>query len=126
MTRDIAGSELREVVNKLYVHFHPQSFSYLSLFFSIPNSIGQEIEKVCRGIYPLQNVMIRKVKVIKKPKFDGKKSMSIPDHMPNVLLCLVARLMEMHGESYSGVTVDEKGQRVERVDGYEPPVQSSV
>jgi small subunit ribosomal protein S3Ae len=91
MTRDIAGSELKEVVNKL-----------------IPNSIGSEIEKLCRGIYPLQNVMIRKVKVIKKPKFD------------------VARLMEMHGESYSSVTVDEKGQRVERADGYEPPVQSSV
>ncbi len=46
----------------------------LSFRFSIPNSIGQEIEKVCRGIYPLQNVMIRKVKVIKKPKFDGKKT----------------------------------------------------
>jgi len=91
MTRDIAGSELKEVVNKL-----------------VPNSIGVEIEKVCRGIYPLQNVNIRKVKVLKKPKFD------------------VARLMEMHGESYSSVTVDEKGQRVERADGYEPPVQSSV
>ncbi|CAF4470700.1 unnamed protein product, partial [Rotaria magnacalcarata] len=44
MTRDIGGSELKEVVNKL-----------------IPNSIGSEIEKVCRGIYPLQNVNIRKV-----------------------------------------------------------------
>jgi ribosomal protein S3AE len=45
------------------------------VFFSrIPNSIGVEIEKVCRGIYPLQNVNIRKVKVLKKPKFDGKNS----------------------------------------------------
>jgi hypothetical protein len=34
--------------------------------------------------------------------------------------------MEMHGESYTNVTVDEKGQRVERVDGYEPPVQDAV
>ena len=91
MTRDIGGSELKEVVNKL-----------------IPNSIGSEIEKACRGIYPLQNVNIRKVKVLKKPKFD------------------VARLMEMHGESYGSVTVGENGQRVERADGYEPPVQSSV
>jgi len=91
MTRDIAGSELKEVVNKL-----------------IPNSIGQEIEKVCRGIYPLQNVMVRKVKVVKKPKFD------------------VARLLEMHGEGYGSVTVDEKGQQVARADGYEPPVHSSV
>jgi len=91
MNREIAGTELKDVVNKL-----------------IPNSIGQEIEKVCKGIYPLQNVNIRKVKVLKKPKFD------------------VSRLMEMHGESYSTVTVDEKGQKVERGDGYEPPVQSSV
>ncbi len=43
-----------------------------------------------------------------------------------LFFCLVARLMEMHGESYSGVTVDDKGQRVERADGYEPPVQSAV
>ena len=41
-------------------------------------------------------------------------------------LCLVSRLMEMHGESYGSVTVDEKGQRVERADGYEPPVQANV
>ena len=43
-----------------------------------------------------------------------------------IVLFLVARLMEMHGESYSSVTVDKKDQRVERVDGYEPPVQSFV
>lgn len=91
MTREIAGSELKDVVNKL-----------------IPNSIGTEIEKACRGIYPLQNVNIRKVKVLKKPKFD------------------VSRLMEMHGESYTTVTTDEKGQKIERTDGYEPPIQSSV
>ena len=28
----------------------------------IPEVIGKEIEKVCAGIYPLQNVYIRKVK----------------------------------------------------------------
>lgn len=90
ITREIAGSELKDVVNKL-----------------IPNSIGTEIEKVCRGIYPMVNVNIRKVKVLKKPKFD------------------VARLMEMHGESYSGA-VDEKGKRIDRGDGYEPPIQTQV
>ncbi len=74
MTRDIAGSELKEVVNKLYVSFLKYTFAsfFVVVLFSIPNSIGQEIEKVCRGIYPLQNVMVRKVKVLKKPKFDGK------------------------------------------------------
>lgn len=40
----------------------------------IPESIGKSIEAACRGIFPLQNVLIRKVKVIKKPKFDRKWS----------------------------------------------------
>jgi small subunit ribosomal protein S3Ae len=92
MTRDIAGSELKDVVQKL-----------------IPNSIGIEIEKACQVIYPLQNVNIRKVKVLKKPKFD------------------VSRLMEMHGESSGTTTVDASGTRIDRGgDFQEPPVQSSV
>ena len=62
--------------------------------------------------------------MIKKPKFDGKIDRS--DFLGLHDDSLVARLMEMHGESYASVTVDDKGQRVERVDGYEPPVQSSV
>lgn len=40
----------------------------------IPESIGKSIEAACRSIFPLQNVLIRKVKVIKKPKFDRKCS----------------------------------------------------
>lgn len=39
-----------------------------------------EIEKKCQAIFPLQNVFIRKVKVLKKPKFD------------------LTKLMEMHGD----------------------------
>ena len=31
----------------------------------IPEAIGKDIEKACNGIYPLQNVYIRKVKVLK-------------------------------------------------------------
>jgi len=81
MTREIAQIDLKEVVNKL-----------------IPDSIGKDIEKKCQSIYPLHDVFIRKVKVLKKPKFD------------------VGKLMEMHGE---GV-----GAKVDR--GYEPPVQKSV
>jgi small subunit ribosomal protein S3Ae len=37
---------------------------------SIPEEIGREISKQCRSIFPLQVVHIRKVKVLKKPKFD--------------------------------------------------------
>jgi len=47
----------------------------------IPESIGKEIEKACKDIYPLQNTFIRKVKLLKKPKFD------------------ITKLMELHGDS---------------------------
>merc|ERR1711988_1102354 len=43
----------------------------------IPEYMGTEIEKACAGIYPLQNVFIRKVKVLKKPKFDLVKLMEL-------------------------------------------------
>merc|ERR1712021_289006 len=51
---------LREVVKKL-----------------IPESIGKEIEKQTQGIFPLQNCLIRKVKILKKPKFDITKLMEM-------------------------------------------------
>jgi small subunit ribosomal protein S3Ae len=47
---------------------------------------------VCAGIYPLQNVYIRKVKILKRPKFD------------------VTKLMEVHGD-YSG---EDAGAKVDR------------
>merc|ERR1711865_369673 len=46
----------------------------------IPEVIGKEIEKQTQGIYPLKDCQIRKVKVLKKPKFD------------------ITRLMEMHAD----------------------------
>merc|ERR1719479_454844 len=46
----------------------------------IPESIGKEIEKQTQGIFPLKDVLIRKVKIIKKPKFD------------------ITKLMELHGD----------------------------
>ncbi|KAL8985089.1 MAG: hypothetical protein Q9205_001130 [Flavoplaca limonia] len=58
----------------------------------IPEVIGREIEKSTQGIYPLQNVHIRKVKLLKAPKFD------------------LGALLNLHGES----TTDEQGQKVER------------
>merc|ERR1712216_411096 len=47
----------------------------------IPESISEEISKACAAIYPLHDVFIRKVKVLKKPKLD------------------VSKLYEIHGES---------------------------
>merc|ERR1711862_320326 len=53
---EAAKVQLRELVKKL-----------------IPESIGKEIEKQTQGIFPLQNCLIRKVKILKKPKFDITK-----------------------------------------------------
>ena len=79
------------------------------LLSRIPDSIAKDIEKYCSYIYPLTDVYIRKVKVVKKPKFD------------------LGRLMDMHGESGSGrgAAGSGDGQRVDRPDNYEPPVVDS-
>merc|ERR1719471_1432878 len=77
----------------------------------IPDSIARDIEKACQGIYPLHDVHIRKVKVMKRPRFDLNK------------------LMDMHGEGSgkAAVTTDAAtGEAVERPEGYEPPVLESV
>lgn len=96
ITHEVSKSDLREVVNKL-----------------IPDSISRDIDKKCNSIYPLHDVMIRKVKVLKKPKFD------------------LSRLMEMHGEGKAATTegtaaTDAEPMKVDRPDGYEPPVQTNV
>lgn len=56
MQREAAPCDLKELVTKL-----------------IPEIIGQEIAKATQGIYPLQNCMIRKVKMLKGPKTDYAK-----------------------------------------------------
>ncbi len=60
MQREVSGSDLKEVVNKL-----------------IPDSIAKDIEKACVPIYPLHDVYVRKVKILKKPKFECKLTLMI-------------------------------------------------
>lgn len=60
MTNEAQKCDLKELVNKF-----------------IPEVIGKEIEKACAGIYPMQNVFIRKAKVLRKPKFDLTKLMEL-------------------------------------------------
>jgi ribosomal protein S3AE len=36
----------------------------------LPETLNTEISKACNSIFPLQNVNIRKVKMLKAPKFD--------------------------------------------------------
>merc|ERR1712072_1433797 len=60
MQREASSCELQVLVNKF-----------------IPELIGKEIEKACQTTFPLQNVHIRKVKMLKKPKFDLTKLLEI-------------------------------------------------
>lgn len=91
IVNEVIKSDLKEVVSKL-----------------LPDSIAKEIEKKCQGIYPLHDVFIRKVKVLKKPRFE------------------LSKLLELHGEGKGGATIDESGETVDRPEGYEPPIQESV
>ncbi|KAM6944074.1 small ribosomal subunit protein eS1-like [Lycodopsis pacificus] len=95
MTREVQTNDLKEVVNKM-----------------IPDSVGKDIEKACQSIYPLHDVFVRKVKLLKKPKFE------------------LGKLMELHGEggatSTAKPTGDDTGAKVERADGCEPPIQETV
>jgi len=63
MQKEASTVQLRDLVKKL-----------------IPEAIGKEVEKYTQGIYPLKDCHVRKVKIIKKPKFD------------------ITKLMEMHGD----------------------------
>lgn len=94
--KEVNSCDLKQVVCKL-----------------IPDSIAKDIEKYCSYIYPLTDVYVRKVKVIKRPKYD------------------LGRLMDMHGESGNSAAQTtaapgDAGVVMDRPDGYEPPVLASV
>jgi small subunit ribosomal protein S3Ae len=67
MINEAGKCQLRDLVKKL-----------------IPESIGKEIEKQTQRIFPLKDVLVRKVKILKKPKFD------------------ITKLMELHGDGDDG------------------------
>jgi len=85
--RETAGFELKDIVTKLTAEI-----------------IGKEIEKLTQGIFPLWNVLVRKVKVLHAPKVD------------------VTKLLELHG---GAAAVAELGQKVERVEETPAAVKES-
>merc|ERR1712183_669448 len=91
MTREATSCDIKSLVNKF-----------------IPEVIGKEIEKACHGVYPLQNVHIRKVKMLKKPKFD------------------LTKLLEIHGDNGLAPVTDDKGETVKVADLGEGAVQQEV
>lgn len=77
ITEEASKCDLKELVQK---------------FISFPESIGLQIENACNSIYPLQNVLIRKVKILRKPKFD------------------LLKLMELHGD-----TAEDTGAALDKI-----------
>ncbi|KAJ3528380.1 hypothetical protein NMY22_g9439 [Coprinellus aureogranulatus] len=86
MTREATSCDLKELVQKF-----------------VPEAIGKEIEKASRSIYPLQNVYVRKAKILKAPKFD------------------VNKLLELHGGD-----VEDTGARGVAKEFKEPEILESV
>jgi small subunit ribosomal protein S3Ae len=97
MTREATSCDLKELVGKF-----------------IPEAIGKEIEKACQGIYPLQNTFVRKVKLLRAPKFD------------------INRLMEVHGDysaeaAAAAAAASEKVERpAEEIVGLAPEVRAEL
>jgi small subunit ribosomal protein S3Ae len=80
MAREASSCDLKDLVAKF-----------------IPEAIGKDIEKACQGIYPLQNVAIRKVKVLKAPKFDLTKLMEVHGDYTEEVPAKVERPAEIPG-----------------------------
>lgn len=74
MTKEITHSDLKTLFEKL-----------------VPEVIGRQIERETQGIYPLQNVFIRKVKILKRPRFDLTKLMELHGPQANTAGAKVAR-----------------------------------
>lgn len=69
MVREVSSCSLKELVQKF-----------------IPEAIGTMIEKECNGIFPLNHVFIRKVKLLQSPKFDPQALRDLHDKkdMPDI------------------------------------------
>jgi len=82
MNREASTVDLNDLVAKL-----------------IPESIGREIEKAAEGVYPLQNVLVRKVRMLRAPKTD------------------LAKLLELHaGADIATQSSQDVGKAVERTE----------
>ncbi|KAL1932045.1 hypothetical protein VTP01DRAFT_9101 [Rhizomucor pusillus] len=96
MTEESVSCDLKELVTKLSS----------SASASAQDAVAVRIEKACQSIYPLQNTYIRKVKILKAPKFD------------------VSALLALHGGAAAAGESDV-GSKVAK-DFVEPPVLESV
>ncbi|SAL96964.1 hypothetical protein [Absidia glauca] len=95
MAEETGACDLKELVTKVTS----------SASQSAQDHIATRIEKASQSIYPLQNTYIRKVKILKAPKFD------------------VSALLALHGGA--AAAGEEVGAKINK-DFVEPPVLDSV
>lgn len=76
MINEAQKSTLKELSKKLYAIVN------INYIFSVTESIGQQVLTECKKIFPLQNVIMKKVKLLKKPKFDLTKLMELYQEKP--------------------------------------------
>jgi small subunit ribosomal protein S3Ae len=99
------SSQIRQIRKKMVEIIQRESAVDLTELVTklVSEVIGREIEKSTQGIYPLKDVMIRKVKMLRSPKAD------------------IGKLLELHGGA-ENVSVDAAvgpvaaGKPVERVE----------
>lgn len=86
--------ELKDLVNKF-----------------IPDAIAMAISKECKKIYPLQNIYIRKVKVLKSPKVDTSKLLELHGEGSNTATNLLATTPAPATTEDTGATVTQPAEK---------------
>eukprot|EP00005_Dracoamoeba_jomungandri_P000811 CAMPEP_0174249834 /NCGR_PEP_ID=MMETSP0439-20130205/165_1 /TAXON_ID=0 /ORGANISM="Stereomyxa ramosa, Strain Chinc5" /LENGTH=261 /DNA_ID=CAMNT_0015329747 /DNA_START=31 /DNA_END=816 /DNA_ORIENTATION=+ len=91
MDREASSCDLKDFVGKL-----------------IPGIIGKRIEKECDGIFPLHNCFVRKVKVLRAPKYDPQRLMELHTGGPSVI-----KEGEDAGEAVARDAFEEQKEKVD-------------
>lgn len=92
IVKEVKKASLKELVPKL-----------------LTDVISEDITKKAKKIFPVQNCIIRKVKTIKRPRFDSKQ-------YNNNNYFLVTQLLSMHAESVVPIVGAEKKDEKEEVE----------
>merc|ERR1711957_6494 len=82
ITRDKACSMIKKMMEIMQATVQKSTLKELVKIF-LKEEIGKQIQTECSKIYPLQDsCMIRKAKILKKPKFDLTKLMELYKDTP--------------------------------------------
>jgi small subunit ribosomal protein S3Ae len=98
------SSQVRQIRKKMVEIMQRESNVELGVLVEklMTEGIGHEIEKHTQAIYPLQNVLIRKVKMLRSPKIDASKLLELHGGVDALAAAPVAPAADV------GVKVEEK------------------